>query len=413
MTHDLDLKKRKYADLVVKKGVNIQPGQRLILMTNTDPECAEFARLVQQSAWDAGASDIMVHWSDTESGNIKLRNASLDVLGSVPEYAAKAMNDYADGNTVFVALLTTSPPPEGIDPEAVSTSVRARMAATKPMSDARMANIVRWNLVGIPTREWAGMVLPKLDSDTALAALWDAVLTTVRVDDGDPVANWDDHVRSSFQHRDRLNAERFTELHFKTALGTDLTVGLVDGYRFLATQETGADGIPFIANMPSEEIFSAPHRDRVNGTVVCSKPLFHNNVLIEGLKFTFVDGKVVDFSADAGAETVQRTLDTDEGARYLGEVALVPYDSAVNATGLLYYNTLFDENAACHLALGESYPETIEGGLEMDKDELKANGMNWSLEHVDFMFGTEDMSIVGTKQDGSKVDVFVDGNWAW
>lgn len=410
---DLDTRKRKYADLVVRKGVNIQPGQRMILMANTDPECVSLARMIQESAWAAGAADIMVHWADTESSNIKLRNASLEVLGTVPDYAAKAMNDYADADTVFVALLTTSPPPEGIDPEAVSTSVRARMAATKPMSDARMANIVRWNLIGVPTREWAGMVYPDRDTAEALEALWDAVLTTVRVDDGDPIANWDAHVARSFAHRDRLNAERFTELHFSNSLGTDLVVGLVDGYRFLATQETGADGIPFIANMPSEEIFSAPHRDRVNGTVVCSKPLFHNNVLIEGLRFTFENGKVVDFSAEAGAETMQRTLDTDEGARYLGEVALVPYDSAVNHTGLLYYNTLFDENAACHLAIGESYPETIEGGLEMDKDELKANGMNWSLEHVDFMFGTQDLRIVGRKADGSEMDVFVDGNWAW
>ncbi len=407
----LSERKSAYANLVIKRGVNLKPGQKLILISPI--QCAEFARLVQEEAYAAGASDVMVHWGDEKSGEIRLRNASMDVLTSIPAYQAAAQNDYADENTCWVGLLTTTPPPAGLDPEKISAWNKARMEAIAPMRDARMKNIVRWNLVAIPTPEWAGMVYPDLPADEALEALWKDVLVCTRTFEGDPIANWDAHVASSFANRDKLNEHRFTKLHFTSGIGTDLTVGLVDGYRFLATQEEGASGDPFIANMPSEEIYSAPHRDRVDGVVVCSKPLFENNVLITGLRFTFKDGIVVDFSADEGEETVARILDTDEGARHLGEVALVPFDSAVSNTGRVFYNTLYDENAACHLALGDSYPETIEGGLEMETDELKAHGMNKSLEHVDFMFGTEDLSIVGTTASGEEVVVFKDGNWAW
>lgn len=406
-----DERRRAYANLIIRRGVNLQPGQRLILISPI--QCASFARLVQEEAYLAGASDVMMHWGDAQSDEIKYRHASLEVLATVEPYRAAAYNDYTDVDTCWVGLLTTAPPPEGLDPEKISAAMKARMEAFKPMNDARMKNIVRWNLVGVPTEEWAGMVYPELPAEGALSALWRDVLVCTRTDEGDPLANWDRHVESSFRNRDLLNDHRFTSLHFTSGLGTDLRVGLVDGYRFLATQETGVTGHPFIANMPSEEIYSAPHRDKVDGVVVCSKPLYEQNMLIEGLRFTFKDGAVVDFSAETGEETMRRILDTDEGARRLGEVALVGFDSAVSRTGKVFFNTLYDENAACHLALGESYPETIDGGLEMEKDELLARGMNQSLEHVDFMFGTEDMRIVGTTADGGEVVVFENGTWAW
>lgn len=399
-----------YAQLLIKRGVNLKPGQTVMLAAPI--EAAEFARRVMRAAYEAGAKDVMMRWADTRGGEIRLRYASLETLTDIPEWLAASYNDYANEDNVFIALDTEFPPPVGLDPEKLGASRVARMKAMEVYNDARMKGIVRWNIASVPTVEWASMVYPDLSPEEGYQALWRDVLHCTRCLEGDPVAAWDEHVARNNAYRDKLNEARFTELHFESELGTDLHVGLPEGYHFAGSQETGSQGDPFIANMPSEEIFAGPHRDRVNGVVVSSKPLFYNNVLVEGLRFEFKDGKAVSYSADKGAEIIQHLLDTDEGSSYLGEVALVPFKSTVSDTGRLFYTTLYDENAACHLALGESYPESLEGGLAMSKDELAAHGMNQSLEHVDFMFGTPQLQITGIKPDGTRVPVFIDGNWA-
>lgn len=407
---DLDLQLAKFAELILRRGVNIKPGQ--LLMISAPIEGASFVRTIMAKAFELGARDVMVRWGDQRGGEIRLRHASVEVLGDVPKWLADSYNDYASDDVVFLALDAEFPPPTGIDPEKMIVSRRARIKATEPFSQARMKNIVRWNIASVATVEWAHMIYPDLSDADALDQMWHDVLYCTRALGEDPIADWDAHVQRNNAYRDKLNAARFTELHFTSDLGTDLLIGMPEGYLFSGSQEEAPTGEPFIANMPSEEIFSAPHRDKVNGTVVSSKPLFYNNVLVEGLRFTFKDGEVVDYHADHGTEVIEGLLTTDEGAKRLGEVALVPHDSAISQTGKLFYSVLYDENAACHLALGESYPMALEGGLQMSKDELLAHGMNQSLEHVDFMFGCESLDIVGTNAAGEKIQVFKSGTWA-
>ena len=407
---DVQTKLRAYAELMVKRGVNLRPGQ--VLMLSAPIEAASFAHTVMEVAWKAGAKDVMVRWGDNTGGELRLRHAALDVLTEVPRWLADSYNDYATEGCVFLALDTEFPPPAGLDPTKMSASRVARMQATEPFTEARMQGIVRWCIGSVATVEWASLVYPELGSEEGLAALWRDVLFCTRCLEDDPVAAWDAHIARNNGYRDKLNAARFTELHFTSELGTDLRVGLPQGYYFAGSQETDSHGDPYIANMPSEEIFSAPHRERVDGVVVASKPLFYNNTLVEGLRFTFEGGKAVNFSADAGAEVIEKLLATDAGSAHLGEVALVPAESLIARTGKLFYTTLYDENAACHLALGASYPESITGGLEMSKVELEAAGMNQSLEHVDFMFGTPDLHVIGVDASGLETVVFDHGTWA-
>ena len=407
---DFDLKVRAYAELMVKRGVNLQPGQ--LLMLSAPVEAAGFAHTVMEVAWEAGAKDVLVRWGDNTGGELRLRHAAIEVLRDIPAWLAASYNDYATEGCVFLALDTEFPPPAGLDPEKMSASRIARMQATEPFTEARMQGVVRWCIGSVATAEWASLVYPELGAGEGLAALWHDVLFCTRCLEDNPLAAWDAHIARNNAYRDKLNAAGFVELRFTSGLGTDLRVGLPGGYYFAGSQETDSHGDPYIANMPSEEIFSAPHRERVDGVVVASKPLFYNNTLIEGLRFTFKAGKVVDFSADTGAEVIEKLLATDSESARLGEVALVPAESLIARTGKLFYTTLYDENAACHLALGASYPESISGGLEMSKEELEAAGMNQSLEHVDFMFGTPDLQVTGVDAAGIETPVFTQGTWA-
>jgi aminopeptidase len=410
MIPDFEAKLEAYANLIVKRGVALEPGQTVMLTAPV--EAYDFARRVQRVCYEHGARDILLRWVDHGGSILRLKHVTMETLTDIPQWFADSYNDYAREDVVFIALDTEFPPEKGVDEDKVSQSAIARMKATEPFKESRMKAVVRWNISSVATKEWASMVYPDLDADEAVERLWHDVLSCTRCLTDDPIVAWDEHVARNDAYRDKLNNAQFTSLHFTSGLGTDLVVGLPKGYRFCATQETGSDGTLFIANMPSEEIFGPPDRLRVDGTVVASMPLLYNNKKVEGLRFEFKDGKAVSFHADQGADAIEKLLATDEGSSYLGEVALVPHDSTVSNTGKLFYTTLYDENASCHLALGEAYPDTIAGGLEMTREERIAAGLNYSLEHVDFMFGTADMSIVGTTEDGEQIAVFTDGNWA-
>ncbi|MDR1775422.1 MAG: aminopeptidase [Actinomycetes bacterium] len=414
---DFCLRLKAYAELLIRRGVNLQPGQTLILAAPA--EAYAFTRIVAQAAWDAGARDVSIRWSDTPAGEQRLRHASKETLTSVPEWISKSYNDYADRDTVWLALACEYPPPAGMDTDKTSAARIASIKAIKPFFDARLNGTVRWNIASVATRPWAQLVFPDMEPDAALQRLWHDILLCARCLQGEPTAAaavqaWDAHIARNNAYRDKLNAAGFTELRFISGIGTDLVLGLPAGYHFVATEETDPEGIRYIANIPSEEIFAGPDRLRVNGKVVASMPLFYNFALIYDLWFEFRDGRVVDFGCDTEEhrEVVRQLLETDEGSRYLGEVALVPWGATVGATGHLYYTTLFDENAACHLALGESYPETIDGGVDMSDEQLLSAGMNKSLAHVDFMFGTADLEIVGVTADGAEIPVFSAGTWA-
>jgi aminopeptidase len=300
-----------------------------------------------------------------------------------------------------------------ITPDRIARAQKARSTAIREYRERLMSNHNSWCVVSIPTAAWAQKVFPGLSEEDAVARLWETIFYTVRVDTQDPVASWDTHKASLKRYQDFLNTHRFRYLHYKNALGTDLKIELPENHLWLGGSDYTHDGVEFVANMPTEEVFTLPKKAGVNGTVMASKPLIYNGNRIDRFSLTFRDGKVVDFQAEEGYETLKNILDSDEGSRYLGEVALVPYDSPISNSGILFYNTLFDENASCHLALGKAYPKCIKNSEGMSKEQLEQAGVNDSLVHEDFMMGTKDLEITGITADGAEVSVFRNGNFAF
>lgn len=400
---------RKYARLAVRTGANVQKGQLLVLTASVD--CAPFARLCVEEAYLAGAGEVQVIWTDEQTSLLRYEHESEDTLAAVPNWqveqkretiARKCCYLYIDSDTP--GLLSHIPGPRL---QAVSV---ARREAFEPFQYYTMANHGQWSIVAIPTPAWAEQVFPDDAPDVALEKLWDAVLMSVRITpDNDPVAEWRRHDEALMANSRRLNEYNFRSLHFTSGLGTDLTVELVPGHVWAGGGSTSRSGVFFNPNMPTEEVFSMPLKTGVNGVVYASKPLDYQGKLIRDFWFRFQDGAVVDYGAGQSLDALKNLVEFDEGSRYLGEVALVPHRSPISQSGVLFLSTLFDENASCHLALGEAYPENVQGGEDMTRAQLDAAGANHSKEHCDFMFGTADLSVTGLTQDGKEVAVFRDG----
>ena len=402
----------KYARLVVRVGVNLQKDQ--ILVINAPIECADFARAMARAAFAAGAQDVVMRWGDEQSAHIRYAYGAPAIFKEYPDWLAAFYNDYAAKGAAFVSIAARDPEIfRDIDPEKLTLASKAAGGALLEYRTRMMSNQNRWCVVSVPTAGWARKVFPDLPEKQAVEKLCEAIYRTIYVDaDTDPVANWQKHI--DFLHRAAafLNQQKFVSLHYSNALGTDLTLRLPKGYLFAGGSEDAADGVPFAANLPSEEVYSLPDREGTEGIVYASKPLIYNGNVIDKFWLRFEKGKVTDFHAERGEKVLGELLHTDEGSCYLGEVALVPYDSPISRSGILFYNTLFDENAACHLALGKAYPTCIEGGADMDSVTLLQHGVNDSLLHEDFMVGTRDLSIVGATEDGRTIPIFENGNWA-
>jgi len=399
-----------YANLIVKKGVNVQPEQPVFITIPV--EVADFARILTKSAYEAGASEVYVHWVDDELSLLKFTYASDEVLESFPQWEVAKREEFAEKGAAFISVYASDPDLlKDIDPSRVAKDAKASGQALTKFRSYLMNDEMPWTVVSIPTVGWAKKVFPNETEEKAVELLWEAIQKTVRLNEADPIAAWDRHNETLEQLRTKLNEKQYEKLIF-TAPGTKLEVGLPKGHIWHGGAAVSQKGTVFNPNMPTEEVFSAPHKYNVNGTVSSTKPLHYGGSVIDGFTLTFKDGEVVDFSAEQGEEVLEHLLNTDEGAKRLGEVALVPHESPISQSGIVFYNTLFDENASCHLALGKAYPTNVEGGEKMDEKALDENGINDSMVHVDFMIGSEEMNIDGVLADGKKEPVFRNGTWA-
>ncbi len=409
----LQEKKEQYARLIIRVGVSVREGQ--VVYVRCPLEEYEFGRMIAAEAYSAGAKNVIFTWNDDKLARLKYDNAPLEVFENYPEWDALMLNTLATTDACFISIV-------GSDPEALKGADTAKLKAArvalnekcKPYRKAISTMGVKWNVTAIPTKAWASKVFPELPVDEAVNKLWDAVFGTVRIGDGDPVEKWMQHAAELKEKHTKLTSWQLKSLHYKNSLGTDFTVGIVENHRW----EGGADsdpvnGQPFFANMPTEEVFTMPHREKAEGVLVSSLPLSYEGNLIKDFKLTFKNGEVVDYEAKEGEEYLKLLLETDEGSRHLGEVALVPYPCPVSEQGIMFLETLFDENAACHFALGHCYETNLVGGADMSEEEVKAKGGNFSINHVDFMVGTKDLLVTGITKDGEEVTIFKDGTWAF
>ena len=411
MKQTMDEKLREYARLLVRVGLNVQKGQTLVI--SSPVECAFFARLCAAEAYDAGCREVVMNWSDDALGRMKYLRAEDSVFDTVPLWRRHFYNDYALEGAAYLAISASDPENlKGVDPGRLVRSQQASGKALKDFDRLQMCSGFPWCIASIPIPAWARKVFPDLPENEAMEKLWEAIFRAVRISgDGRAVEKWQAHLDTLARRVDRLNALDLKSLHYTNSLGTDLTVELPEGCVWEAGNDETLSGVPFIANIPTEEIFTAPLKTGVNGVVCSSLPLSHDGHIIDQFRFVVKEGRIVEAHAEKGEATLKAAVSVDEGAAYFGEVALVPYDSPISNQKILFYNTLFDENAACHIAFGEAYP-CIRGGRQMTKEQLKERGLNDSITHVDFMVGTADLNITGTTRDGRTVPVFVNGNFA-
>ncbi|MBQ4342646.1 MAG: aminopeptidase [Erysipelotrichaceae bacterium] len=402
---------QKYADLAVRIGANVQKDQMLVI--NGSVTDYQFIRMCVKSAYEAGASYVQINWSDEETALNTYLYASTETLCEVPQWNIDKTQWTQDKGAAFLHVISDTPGlMKSVDPVKMQTAQMARMKKTAHLQKYTMNNEGQWSIVALPSAGWAKIVFPDLEEDDAVNKLMDAILMSSRVsDDNDPVEEWKKHNYEVTEHSRILNEHNFKSLHFKSETGTDLTVELVKNHVWAGGCETTTKGIVFNPNIPTEENFCMPHKYGVNGKVVATKPLNYQGKLIENFWIEFKDGKAVDFGAEKEVETLKNLIEFDEGSAYLGEVALISYDSPINNTGILFYNTLFDENASCHLALGRAYPMNVKNGTSMSDEELAEAGANSSMTHVDFMFGSRDMHVTGIKENGETVTLFENGNF--
>lgn len=408
---NFEQKLEKYAELVVKVGLNIQPGQRLVVLAGLDT--APLVRLITASAYQLGSRLVSIVWVDEQINKIRYQNAPKDSFDEFPGWLFEGISDSIQEGDAYLQVWGRDPELlKGEDPELVAIHRKTRAKHYKAIGDQQSINAVQWTVICPPTPGWATKIFPDITEDAALSRLWEAVFKACRLDDPDPITFWEGYLANLAKRRDYLTAKAYTALKF-TASGTDLKVGLPEGHIWAGGKSKSSQGTPFAANLPTEEVFTLPHKDQTEGTVSSTKPLNYYGSLVENFKLTFSEGKVVDFSAEKGEEVLKNILAMDENAGFLGEVALIPHKSPISQSGLIFMNTLYDENASNHLALGSAYQFTLKGGEAMSVDEFALAGGNDSLIHIDFMFGSGDMDVDGITTDGETEQVMRAGEWAF
>lgn len=401
----------KYAKLLVNKGIGA--GKDDYIKIFADIEIAPLVRRLVDYSYQAGAAKVMIDWADDTVTRLNFMHQSEEVLKEVPQYVVDRGNYDLEKKTKRISLRSGNPNAlKGIDPSKITTAMKANSVALKAVRDATQANVVSWLVAAGAGKDWAALVFPDLkSSEEQVDALWDQIFKTNRVYEEDPIKAWESHEANLIAKAEFLNKSQFDALHY-TAPGTDLTIGLPKNHVWETAGSKNAQGQSFMPNMPTEEVFTAPDCNRADGHIISSKPLAYGGHVIDGMTFYFEDGKITKVTADEGEEVLRQLVEENEGARQLGEVALVPHKSPISQSGIIFFNTLFDENASNHIAIGQAYPSCVVNGTKMNEEELLKAGLNRSTVHVDFMVGNAEMDVDGIMADGTIVPIFRKGEWA-
>ena len=403
---------KKYAELIVDSGLNLQKGQEVLIQANMETE--EFALLCVEECYKRGAEKVRVEWLNQDLDRLTFRYRTLESLKTIEKWEIEKVKDRAEKLTCLLWLDSDDPDGlSGIDTAKVSAAVQARRKKTKKYRD-RMDGKYQWCIAAVPGKKWAKKLFPELSPSSAVEKLWEKILFCSRVTD-DPIEAWNEHDSDLKKRCEYLNSLGIDSLHYTSPEGTDLTVGLMDESVFQGGSETtiGERNVSFQPNIPSEECFTSPKKGRADGIVYATMPLCFNGNLIENFHMTFKDGKAVEWKAEKNEELLGQLLTMDEGASYIGECALVPNSSPIRQSGVLYYNTLFDENATCHIAFGEGFDSAVRGYENMSKEECRQKGVNDSVIHIDFMVGSDTLDIDAITKDGRTVPLMRKGEWAF
>jgi len=408
---------KKYAEAVVRVGLNLREGQRLIITNATargvPPAGRAFVYEVTKAAYAAGARYVEVIWGDEEMLRIRLQNAPPDSFDEYPTWQINALTSMIENGDALLSVSANDPDIYmELDSERVSAMQKAHLENYGPVSAKVTRNAMNWCVVAAASPAWAAKVFPDLQPEEAEAKLWRAIFETTRATQPDPVAAWQEHIQNLKKRSSYMQAKNYSALHYQGP-GTDFTLGLPRGHKWISAQSLAENGVVFTANMPTEEMFTLPDRHHAEGTVAATMPLSYAGTLIEDFSVTFENGRIVKVNAKKNEAILQKLVDTDEGSTRLGEVALVPASSPIAQRGHLFYNTLFDENASCHIAIGRAYRFSLIGGEELTDEEFISAGGNVSLNHVDFMIGSSQIDIDGIQQDGTREPVMRQGEWAF
>ncbi len=408
---------KKYAAAIVKVGLNLRAGQRLIITLGANRgvphQFAPLVREIAKAAYGVGAKYVEVLWGDEEMLPLRVQHAPKDSYDEYSTWQVDAIMNMIDNGDALLSIAGMNPDLlGGLDPEIVGRMQQTHLQKWGKIGEKVTTNATNWCVVAAAGDAWAQKIFPNLTPEKAQAKLWKAIFETSRIDQPDPIAAWQLHIDSMKERAKYMQTRQYTALHY-TAPGTDFTLGLPYGHKWISAQSLAQNGVAFTANMPTEEVFTLPDRNRADGVVTSTFPLSYGGILIEDFKVTFENGRITKVTAKKGEAALEKLLDTDEGSHRLGEVALVPASSPIAKRGHLFYNTLFDENASCHIAIGRAYRFTLTGGEELTDEEFIQSGGNVSLNHVDFMIGSSKMDIDGITRDGAHEPVMRKGEWAF
>ncbi|MFX0027834.1 MAG: aminopeptidase [Candidatus Hermodarchaeota archaeon] len=418
MPSEFEKNLEKYVELIVKVGLNLQKGQRLLIGTpsivrnGVSPELAPFIRLIVKKAYQIGARYVEVMWEDDQTRLIRYQYAPKDSFEEYPTWRTEGAYDFAKERDAMLFIAGQDPDLlSDIDPNLILTSTKAYLNHMKPTNDLRRKGLVNWSAIAAPLENWADKIFPEIPQNERKVKFWETIFDICRVTETDPISAWQKHINQLLTRASYLNDKQFRALHFK-ADGTDLTIGLPNAHIWKNAHFTTQGGISNVVNMPTEEIFTTPHKDMTEGMVSATKPL-PTAVMVENLVLKFSKGKVIDVSASKGEEYIRNYIKTDEGASRLGEISLVPHSSPISQSGLLFYSILIDENASCHIALGSGIKTCIKEGVKMTDEEFSTIGGNSSKLHLDFMIGSEKLDVDGIMEDGKIEPIMRKGEWVF